>query len=61
MGGAVRDEIMGGRSKDYDLEVYRIDGVTLEKVLAPFGEINAVGRQFGVFKFIRLFDLFLKW
>lgn len=50
VGGAVRDEIMGARSKDYDLEVYGIDGPTLENILAPFGEMNAVGRQFGVFK-----------
>ncbi len=52
VGGAVRDEVIGIKSKDFDIEVYGMDALKLEKILKGInmGELNAVGRQFGVFK-----------
>lgn len=50
IGGAVRDEILGISPKDHDLEVYGLSLEDLHVVLSAFGEIDAVGRSFGIFK-----------
>jgi len=50
VGGCVRDELMGRRPKDWDVEVYGIDPVQLRCLLDQFGEVNVVGEAFTVYK-----------
>src|SRR5688500_13284523 len=50
VGGCVRDELMGFESKDWDLEVYGIRPEELPQILKDFGEVNAVGEAFTVYK-----------
>lgn len=50
VGGCVRDKLLGGAPKDYDLEVFGLDAATLESVLRERHEIDAVGKSFGVYK-----------
>jgi tRNA nucleotidyltransferase (CCA-adding enzyme) len=51
VGGGVRDAVMGRRVKDYDIEVFGVDDTdTLKAALASWGEVNEVGRSFGVLK-----------
>jgi tRNA nucleotidyltransferase (CCA-adding enzyme) len=50
VGGFVRDLLLGSVSKDLDLEVYGLSIDRLEQVLAPFGEVIAVGKAFGVLR-----------
>ena len=50
VGGCVRDELMGIEPKDWDLEVYGIEPVRLREILSEFGEVNAVGEAFTVYK-----------
>ena len=50
VGGCVRDELMGIAPKDWDLEVYGIEPLRLREILGEFGEINAVGEAFTVYK-----------
>jgi tRNA nucleotidyltransferase (CCA-adding enzyme) len=51
VGGYIRDQLIERDSKDIDIEVYAIrDLQTLEKVLSPFGNVNMVGKSFGVLK-----------
>ena len=50
VGGAVRDRAMGRESKDFDVEVFGMDGDKLETTLKKFGKVSAVGKQFGVYK-----------
>ncbi|HNP75309.1 MAG TPA: CCA tRNA nucleotidyltransferase [bacterium] len=52
VGGAVRDIIIGRPTKDFDLVVGKISANDLEKFLNQHGEVNLVGKSFGVFKFI---------
>lgn len=48
VGGSVRDYIMGITPKDYDVEVFNMEPDRLEKVLQFHGDVNTVGRSFGV-------------
>ncbi|QQS32832.1 MAG: HD domain-containing protein [Acidobacteriota bacterium] len=50
VGGCVRDELMGLPAKDWDLEVYGIEPELLRTIVAEFGEVNAVGEVFAVYK-----------
>ncbi len=51
VGGAVRDSFLNLPTKDIDIEVYNIDSYEgLAEVLSSFGDINLVGRSFGVIK-----------
>ena len=50
VGGWVRDDLLGVRSKDVDIEVFGLDVERLEALLAGFGSVHAVGRAFGVFR-----------
>jgi len=51
VGGAVRDMVMGGKVKDYDIEVYGLESLEqLEEILSAFGRVNQVGKSFGVVK-----------
>lgn len=49
-GGCVRDELMGVEPKDWDVEVYGIEPKRLREIVAEFGEVNAVGESFAVYK-----------
>jgi len=51
VGGAVRDGFLGKPIKDYDLVVSGIPGNELEKILSGFGEVDLLGKNFGVYKF----------
>ncbi|MBF0278989.1 MAG: HD domain-containing protein [SAR324 cluster bacterium] len=51
VGGTVRDHFLSGnRPKDLDIEVFHLASETLESLLANFGSVHLVGKQFGVFK-----------
>ena len=50
VGGCVRDQIRGVEAKDWDVEVYGIEPSKLKALLEPFGEVNAVGESFTVYK-----------
>ncbi len=49
VGGCVRDQILGIPAKDFDLEIYGLDESRLIDALSAFGEVNLVGRSFGVY------------
>ena len=50
VGGAVRDALLGQPSKDIDIEVYGTNYNNLVEMLKEYGEINLVGKAFGVVK-----------
>ncbi len=50
VGGAVRDYILGQKSKDFDVEVFNIHYSQLIAILKKFGKVSAVGKAFGVLK-----------
>ena len=50
VGGWVRDLLRGHPSKDIDLEVFGIPQERLAPLLAPFGNVDAVGHSFPVYK-----------
>ncbi len=52
VGGAVRDFLLGIKElKDIDIEVYNIDSLEkLASLLKEFGDVNLVGKAFGVVK-----------
>ncbi len=50
VGGCVRDPLMGLEPKDWDLEVYGIEPARLREILEKFGQVNAVGEAFTVYK-----------
>ncbi len=50
VGGWVRDYLLGIESKDFDIEVYRIEPARLRALLEKIAPVNAVGGQFAVYK-----------
>ncbi len=50
VGGGVRDWLLGGEAKDFDVEVGGVTFEQLHRLLAPFGATDVVGRSFGVIK-----------
>jgi tRNA nucleotidyltransferase (CCA-adding enzyme) len=50
VGGCVRDSLMGGQPKDWDVEVYGIEPARLRELLEEFGRVDAVGEAFTVYK-----------
>ena len=50
VGGAVRDLLLGLPIHDLDIEVHGMSMQELSAVLSPFGQVNAVGKSFGVLK-----------
>ncbi|MEJ7714110.1 MAG: HD domain-containing protein [Pyrinomonadaceae bacterium] len=50
VGGCVRDALMGREPKDWDTEVYGVDGAVLRQILETLGRVNAVGEAFTVYK-----------
>ncbi len=51
VGGAVRDILLEKPTKDFDFVVAKVEAKDLEKFLAQNGQVNLVGKSFGVFKF----------
>jgi len=50
VGGCVRDQLMGRSSKDWDVEVYRVEPAKLREILEQFGRVDVVGEAFTVYK-----------
>ena len=50
VGGCVRDALMGGRPKDWDVEVYNVEAARLRSLLEELGRVDAVGEAFTVYK-----------
>ncbi|MCY4601759.1 MAG: HD domain-containing protein [Acidobacteria bacterium] len=50
VGGWVRDTLLGGTSKDIDIEAYGLPAEKLQAALAGLGAVNSVGASFAVFK-----------
>ena len=53
VGGSVRDHFLHLPIKDYDVEVYGLREMgQLEAILSVHGQVNLVGKSFGVLKFV---------
>ncbi|HEX8491449.1 MAG TPA: HD domain-containing protein [Pyrinomonadaceae bacterium] len=50
VGGCVRDYLMKGQPKDWDVEVYGIEPARLRELLDAFGHVNIAGEAFTVYK-----------
>ena len=51
VGGYIRDKFLNLNSKDIDIELFGVSTYDeLEKILQEFGEVNTVGKSFGVCK-----------
>jgi len=51
IGGFIRDKLLKKDSKDIDIEIYGIESFEiLEDILKEFGDVNVVGKSFGVCK-----------
>lgn len=57
VGGCVRDMLMGGQAKDWDLEVYGLEPTKLRELLDGHGPVNVVGEAFTVYKLGRDLDV----
>jgi tRNA nucleotidyltransferase (CCA-adding enzyme) len=58
-GGAVRDDLLGLAPKDFDIEVYGVSFDVLADILSRYGQIDLVGKSFGVVKLGRICDFSL--
>src|SRR6185436_8709508 len=58
-GGCVRDQLMGRKPKDWDLEVYGVAPTRLRELLDQFGDVNVVGEAFTVYKIGKDLDVSL--
>ena len=59
VGGCVRDELMGTKPKDWDVEVYGIEPARLRELLDAFGTVNVVGEAYTVYKLAGHLDVSL--
>lgn len=50
VGGCVRDLLMTGEPKDWDIEVYGIEPARLRTLLDQFGSVDVVGEAFTIYK-----------
>ncbi|GAB6073892.1 tRNA nucleotidyltransferase/poly(A) polymerase family protein [Nautilia lithotrophica] len=57
VGGCVRDEILGIKPKEFDIEVYDIDPKTFDNLMQKLGA-KGVGKSFFVYKW-KIFDISL--
>ena len=57
VGGCVRDMLMGGQAKDWDLEVYNLEPAQLRELLDGHGPVSVVGEAFTVYKLGRDLDV----
>ncbi len=57
VGGCVRDLLMTGEPKDWDIEVYGIEPARLRALLDQFGSVDVVGEAFTVYKLGRDLDV----
>ena len=48
VGGWVRDAMLGGNCRDYDVEVYDMEQDALVAILSNYGRCNLIGKAFGV-------------
>ena len=46
----MRDHVLGKPVKDWDIEVFGIEGTALHRLLRRHGRVSAVGKAFGVYK-----------
>jgi tRNA nucleotidyltransferase (CCA-adding enzyme) len=53
VGGCVRDLLLGGHPKDWDIELYALDLDAAEAALRRLGRVQRVGKAFGVLKLKR--------
>lgn len=51
VGGAVRDKFLGKDSKDLDILITGVPFDNLAQLLKKYGEVNPVGKSFGIIKF----------
>ncbi len=49
VGGCVRDELMGGKSKDIDIEIHGLEPDVLKGMLETIGETLTFGTSFGIY------------
>ncbi|MDD2651986.1 MAG: CCA tRNA nucleotidyltransferase [Sulfurimonas sp.] len=53
VGGYIRDKLLNKKSKDIDIELYGVSSLAkVEKILQKFGDVNSVGKSFGVCKIV---------
>lgn len=52
VGGAVRDILLERNTKDYDFVIAGAPAKEVEEFFSSLGEVNLVGKSFGVFKFV---------
>ena len=52
VGGAVRDILLERETKDFDFVIAGVAAKELEKFLIGLGQVDLVGKSFGVFKFV---------
>ncbi len=50
VGGAVRDQVLGRRPKDFDVEVHGLPAAIVERLAQNLGSVKSVGQSFGVMK-----------
>ena len=50
VGGAVRDYMLGIEPKDLDIEVFKLPPSKLEEILSRHGDVDLVGKSFGIYK-----------
>lgn len=61
VGGAVRDLLLKKPLKDLDFEVHNLSLSKLKKILKQFGNVNEVGKSFGILKFVTISRMETDW
>lgn len=54
VGGCVRDDLMNRPCHDFDIEVFHMEQEKLVEVLKQFGHVDSFGKQFGIYKLLKL-------